>query len=124
MEEIVLVAIMMYLFREGSCNRMNEDREEEQFRQNYKSLLGLRLLYLDKVSDVMKQLDTEYLEELRKHVVNYLLNKRTVHRFRLLKQYFMIAIDGSGVYTYDHEPYRSCPYKENKHGKKTWYQNV
>ena len=43
MSEIVLAAVFMFLSKEGSGNQMNEDREEDQFRSNYKTLFGLRL---------------------------------------------------------------------------------
>jgi hypothetical protein len=42
----------------------------------------------------------------------------------LLDRYFNIAVDGSGVYPFDKEPYPNCPYKKSKNGKKRWYQNV
>ncbi len=43
MSEIILAAVMMFLFKEGSRNQINEDREEDQFRANYKALFGLKL---------------------------------------------------------------------------------
>ena len=124
MSEIVLAAVMMFLFKEGSRNQMNEDREEAQFRSNYKLIFGLRLPHLDTVSDVMNKLDPKLLELCRRDVIKYLLDKRTLHKFRLLDKYFCVAIDGSGVYTYDKEPYEGCPSKTSRRGKKTWTQNV
>ena len=41
--QIVLAAVTMFLFKEGSRKQMNEDREEDQFRSNYKTLFGLKL---------------------------------------------------------------------------------
>ena len=41
MSEIILAAVIMFLFKEGSRNQMNEDREEDQFRANYETLFGL-----------------------------------------------------------------------------------
>ena len=43
MSEIILAAVIMFLFKEGSRNQMNEDREEDQFRANYETLFGLKL---------------------------------------------------------------------------------
>ena len=43
MSEIVLAAVTMFLFKEGSRNQLNEDREEDQFLANYKALFGLKL---------------------------------------------------------------------------------
>ena len=124
MSEIILSAVSLFLFKEGSRNQMNEDREEQQFRVNYKVLFGLKLPHMDTVSDVMKQLAPTHLESLRCHIIKYLLDKRTLHKFRLMGKYFNIAIDGSGVYSFDKEPYPNCPYKTSKKGKRKWYQNV
>ena len=60
MSEIVLAAVIMFLFKEGSRNQMNEDREEEQFRTNYKTLFGLKLPHMDTVSDVMNKLNAPF----------------------------------------------------------------
>ena len=124
MSEIILAAVMMFLFKEGSRNQINEDREEDQFRANYKALFGLKLPHLDTVSDVMNKLEPEHLELCRHHIIKYLLDKRTLHKFRLQCKYFMIAIDGSGVYTFDKEPYVGCGSQTSKNGKTTWQQNV
>ena len=79
---------------------------------------------MDTVSDVMNKLDTNLLESCRCSVIKYLLGKRTLHKFRLLGKYFTIAIDGSGVYAFDKQPYGGCPSKTSKKGKTTWNQNV
>ena len=79
---------------------------------------------MDTVSDVMNKLEPELLESCRRHIIKYLLDKRTLHKFRLMGKYFTMAIDGSGVYTFDEEPYAGCPSKTSKKGKTTWNQNV
>ncbi|MEE9373348.1 MAG: hypothetical protein V3V00_09875, partial [Saprospiraceae bacterium] len=107
----MMAAIFMFLFKQGSRNQTNEDREEAQFRSNYKFIFGLKLPHLDTVNDVMKKLDPEILESCRGHIIKYLLNKRTLHKFRLLGKYFNIAIDGSGVYAFDKKPYEHCSSK-------------
>ena len=75
MSEIILAAVIMFLFKEGSRNQMNED-EEDQFRATAS------------VSDVMNKLEPELLESCRRHIINYLLDKRTLHKFRLMGKYF------------------------------------
>jgi hypothetical protein len=124
MSEILMASVFMFLFKQGSRNQMNEDREEAQFKSNYKALFGLKLPHMDAVSDVMNKLSPQHLESIRCHIIKYLLDKRSLHKFRLMGKYFSVAIDGSGIYTYAKEPYPNCPYKTSKKGKKTWYQNV
>ncbi len=64
------------------------------------------------------------LETCRGHIIKYLLNKRTLHKFRLLGKYFNITKDGSGVYAFDKKPYGHCSSKTSKGGKTIWLQNV
>ena len=124
MSEIILASVFMFLIKQGSRNQMNEDGEEEQFQSNYKALFGLDVPHMDTVTNVMNKLSPAGLESCRRHIIKFLLDKRTLHKFRLLDKYFKIAIDGSGIYTFDEEPFPNCPYKTSKKGKKTWYQNV
>jgi hypothetical protein len=35
-----------------------------------------------------------------------------------------VAVDGSGVYSYDYEPFPDCPYRESKKGKKRYMVHV
>ncbi|MDR2026102.1 MAG: hypothetical protein LBQ01_00910 [Prevotellaceae bacterium] len=46
-----------------------------------------------------------------------------MHRFRY-REYFTVSIDGTGIYSYDYEPWKGCPYRESKKGKKTRTVNV
>ena len=124
MSEIILASVFLFLLKKGSRNQLNEDRVEEQFKSNYEALFGLKLPHMDGVSNVMKNLSPEHLESCRRHIIKYILDKRSLHKFRLMGEYFTIPIDGSGIYTFDKEPYPSCPYKTSKGGKKKWYQNV
>ena len=36
---------------------------------------------MDTVSDVMNKLEPELLESCRRHIIKYLLDKRTLHKF-------------------------------------------
>ena len=81
MSEIILACVIMFLFKEGSRNQMNEDREEDQFKSNYMTLFGLKLPHMDTVSDVMNKLEPIHLESCRCHIIKYLLDKRTLTKF-------------------------------------------
>ena len=115
---------MMYVLRCGSRNGMNELRDSKEFRNNYNRLLGCRIPHMDSVNAILKQISPQELEELQIHLVRLLLDKRVLHKFKLLSKYFIIAVDGTGVFTYDKEPYSGCPYKTSKNGKKTYHQPV
>ena len=64
------------------------------------------------------------LEYFKKNLISTLLTKRVFPKHRLLAKNFTIVIDGTGVVSYDKEPYPGCPYKVNKTGVKTYSHNV
>lgn len=122
--ELVLGVVMMYMTYQGSRHQMNINREYEEFRRNYAELLGLRLPHMDTCNALLCTVDTGDMELLLRRLVRVLLHKRIFHKFRLLGTYFTVAIDGTGIYSYNEEPYPGCPYKTSKNGKKTYHQSV
>lgn len=79
---------------------------------------------MDTVNDVLEKLKEENLERLRTVLVKHILKKRVLHKYKLQSKYFTIAIDGTGVYSFDEAPYPGCPYKTSKNGKVSYYQPV
>lgn len=147
--ELLLGAIMLFIFKEASRNAFNNDRAEAKFAKNYVSIFGIRLPHMDTVDAFLRQLKEKELEEIKCKLLKLLLEKRVLHKFRLFKKYFSISVDGTGLATYKEEPYSSCPFrtysktktkgKETKEGlqevnkeqqqeeqvkKKVWFQPV
>lgn len=117
-------AIMMHVTGCASRNSLNEHRDWSEFRSNYKTLLGLKVSHMDTVNAVFEKLPAEQLSQLSNHLVKILFDKRVFHKFRLLDKYFTIAIDGTGIFKFEKEPYPGCPYKTSKKGKVTYMQSV
>ncbi|MCP4405108.1 MAG: hypothetical protein GY801_48380 [bacterium] len=51
MLERILAGIAMFLFKKEFRNAMNNERDEPQFRKNYKRLFNARLPHMDTVED-------------------------------------------------------------------------
>lgn len=115
---------MIHITGCATRNNLNENRDWREFRSNYKSLLGLRVPHMDTVNAVLEKIPPEQLSKLLLHLVKILLKKRVFHKFRLLDNYFTIAIDGTGIFSFDKEPYQGCPYKTSKNDKVTYSQSV
>ena len=114
----------MYVCKSGSRNNLNEDRRDSVFRKNFRRLFGIRLPHMDTVNKVMEKLPPEALEKLRNKIIRHLLKKRVWHKQRLKGKYFIAAIDGTGIFKFEEEPYDGCPYTTSKKGKKTYSQGV
>jgi hypothetical protein len=123
--EIITACIAMFLFKEGSRNAFNNDRAEGKFRKNYERIFKMRLPHMDTVDGVMRVLgENKGLEFLKTTMVKVLLKKKTLHRFRLLNRYHIVAIDGSGVVSFLEKHCEHCLTKESKKGKITYFHNV
>ncbi len=125
LSEIVLAAVFMYMLRSNSGNDINEDQTMSNFKKNYKKLFKLKFPHMDTVNDVFKKLDEEIIEKVKSYIIKMLLSRRLFQKYKLLNKYIMIAIDGTGLFTYsDKEPYPGCPNKVSKTVKKTYFQSV
>jgi len=122
--ELVLASVMMYMMRMGSRNSMNNDGQFRIFTENYRKLFGLRLPHMDMVNDLFETLDPDLLERLKVKIIKRLLHQRVLHKFRYNKKHFIVAIDGTGLYKFDEEPYDGCPHKTSKNKITTYHQPV
>ena len=117
--ELITACIAMFLFKEGSRNAFNNDRDEENFKENYKNLFNMRLPHMDTVDNVMRQLDESELERLKTDMICSLLQKKSLHKFRFLGKFFIVAVDGTGIHTFSERHCDQCLTKESKNEKKT-----
>jgi hypothetical protein len=122
-QEIYMACISMFLFKQKSRNSYNNKARQGKFYENYYHILGLELPHMDTVNVFFKSSASESIERIKRKMVQVLLNHKVMHKFRY-QGYFMVAIDGTGVHSYDYEPWTDCPYRTSKKGKKTWLVNV
>ena len=99
--ELVMGGIAMFLFKEGSRNAMNNDRNEIQFRNNYHRLFKLRLPHMDAVDDLLLILKEEELEQLKAMLVATLIEQHVFRKFKFLGKKYNITVDGSGISSFD-----------------------
>ena len=107
--ELVGACIAMFLLKQGSRKAMNDSRYEGRFAKNYRKFFKkLKLPHMDTVDEVMQVLKEEELEALKKALVGVLLKKKVFHSSRLGGQYFCIAIDGSGIFSFRESHCEHC----------------
>jgi len=121
---IITACICMFLFKEGSRNAYNNDRNEGLFKKNYKRIFKMKSPHPDTVDAVMRVLKPEELELLKKRMVNILHRKKVFNKYRLFSKYVVIAVDATGVFKFDHEHCPNCCHKTSKNGKITYFHNV
>lgn len=83
LSEILMAAIALFIFQQGSRNAFNNLRQEAKFAKHYRRLFKRRLPHLDTVR-VLCRLADEVLERLKQGLVKTLLEKKALHKYRLL----------------------------------------
>jgi hypothetical protein len=114
----------MHLLKETSRNSFNNDRSE-RFTDNYFRVFGLRLPHMDTVDAFLRVLSPFELENLKATLVSGLIEQKVLHRFKLLGSHFTVAIDGTGVTSYEeNDAGQTRSHKTSKTGKTTYYHYV
>jgi len=123
MNEIAMGGISMFLFKEGTRNAYNNDRTEPRFGENYRRIFNLRLPHMDTVNDVFCKMDGSGLETVKSNAISAMLRKKVLagERFR---GHYLVAVDGTGVVSFDHKHCDNCLSKTSKNGKTTYFHNV
>ena len=57
-------------------------------------------------------------------MVQVLIQRKTFHSTRFRGKWYRIAIDGSGIGSYDHKRDEQCLHSTSKNGKVTWFHSV
>lgn len=122
--ELIMAGIAMFIFKEGSRNAFNNDRKEGKFKKNYEKAFKMRLPHLDTVNDVMQQLAENELEELKRRMIRILFSIQVLHKFRFLRKWFLVAVDATGVISFDEKHCEYCLHKTSKNGKTTYFHHV
>lgn len=125
LSEIVIGCIAMFIFKETSRNAFNLDRAEHKFRENYFRIFKKRLPHMDTVHRVLKQVPAESIESIKHTFVAALIDQHALRRFRLFGKHYMVAIDGTGVNSYEqNNEEQVLPSKTSKSGVVTYYSHV
>lgn len=124
--EIITACIALFLFKEGSRNAFNNDRAEGKFKKKFEKVFKIKLPHMDTVDKVYRKLEEENgLELIKIKMIKALLARKTLHKFRFLKKYFLIAVDGSGISSYKERHCEHClTQTSQKTGKITYFHNV
>ena len=116
--EILMAGLTMFMFKRKSRN--NADKTVRgNFETNYITLWGMRLPIMETVDNFLKELPPEDLEKLKHELVRSLIRRKTMEKWRFNSRY-VVSVDGTGLMSFDHEPYPGCPFKTSKNDKKTW----
>jgi len=119
-QELIMSGLIMFLFRQKSRNQADNKAKNMDYRDNIKKVFGIKVADMDTVNRYLKKLSPDLLESIKHNMFRSLIRSKVLQKYRFMDKYYMLVFDGSGMQSYDYEPYPGCPYKEHKSGKKTW----
>ena len=121
--ELCMAGISLFLFKQGSRNAYNNDRKETQFLQNYQTLFDMRLPHLDTPDEYFRNLPDNPLEQVKAGMISRLIRNKVIESGKF-RGYYVVAIDGTGVTTFNNRHCDSCLTKTSKNGVTTYHHNV
>ena len=122
--ELIMAGVTMFLFKQGSRNAMNNERDEPRFRKNYERLFKTRLPHMDTVEDVMRVLDAHHIETLKTELVKGLLTKKLLRKYRVFGHSYQVVIDGTHVMDVPAGHCDHCLHQTFKNDKVRYFHNV
>jgi hypothetical protein len=124
MTEIITGSLLMYIFKEASRNAYNNNRREECFRENVFDYFQINLPHADTSDDVLRELPPGELEALKAHLTSGLIEQKFFRKFRFLNKSYLVAVDATGIATFDHKHCDHCLTKTSKSGVVTYFHYV
>ena len=124
MAEILTAGLFIFIFKETSRNAYNNDRREGCFKKNFFKYFKITLPHGDAVDDVLRELPPSQLETLKAHLVSNLIEQKVFRKFRFLGKDHLIAVDGTGIATFEERHYGHCLTKASKNGAVTYFHYV
>ena len=120
---LLWLGIFVFLLRLGSKRRIKYKLSTEEFLENLNKLCSgysEKVAHHDTVEYLCQRLGPEELCIVRQKMIYRLIRMKALDKFRLLGEYFMIAVDGTGHMVFK---VRHCPHclTREKDGKILYY---
>jgi hypothetical protein len=122
--ELIMAGVAMFLFKKGSRNAMNNERDDPTFRRNYERVFKARLPHMDTVEDIMEVLEPHHLETLKTELVRGLLSKKLLRPYRLFGQSYLVVIDGTHVMDVPEGHCDHCLHQTFKNNRVRYFHHV
>ena len=122
--ELLFGVISLFIFKQGSRNAFNNNRLDKEFVSNYEKLFGMRLSHQDTINDLFRVLNPEELENVKRSMIQELIEKKVLNKLRLQGKYFVVAIDATGINSYTERHCAKCLIRTSKSGKTIYFHNV
>jgi DDE_Tnp_1-associated len=122
---LLFTGILMFLCHLGARRQIAlEFRDNAPSAANFARLFGVEQApHGDTLNYAFKNIDPKQVQECVTKLVETLIRKKVLERYRLLGRYYVIAIDGTGIYTFSERHCEHCLTRTHN-GVTTYYHYV
>jgi hypothetical protein len=123
---LLFTGLLMFLCQLGARRQIKHKlRENGPSRAKIKALLGVdEIPHGDTLNYGFKKLDVAEIQEVVCGLVAGLIRKKVLARWRLLNQYYLIAVDGTGMLVFKEKHCEHCLSKKLRNGETLYYHPV
>lgn len=119
-KELIFSGLLMFLFKQKTRNAADNTSKNLDYQDNIKRIFGVRVADMDTVDLFLRKLEPVELELVKQAMFRELVKSKVLKKYKFADKFYMLAIDGTGLQSFDYEPYPGCPFKKYKSGKKVW----
>jgi hypothetical protein len=123
---LLFTGILMFLCHLGARRQVNHKlRGNAPAAANFAQLFGVETIpHGDTLNHTFAQLDPAQAQAKVTDLVEKLIRKKVLDRYRLFDRYWVIVIDGTGIYTFHERHCEHCLTRTSANGKTLYYHNV
>lgn len=126
MEVMLFTGVLLFLCQLGSRRQVNYKlRENEAARRKYRALFGTEdIPHGDTLNYAYQRLPVEEVQEIECEMMAKLMRQEELQKWRLFGQYYLIAMDGTGVLVYHERHCEYCLTRKLNNGTICYYHPV
>ena len=120
MGDLIISGLLMFLFKQQTRNSADNAAKNLDYADSIWRFFKVSIADMDTVDVYLRQLNPKELEDIKHYMITQIIKSKMFLNQRFDNTYYMIAVDGTGLHTFSYEPFKGCPYKEHKNGKRTY----
>jgi hypothetical protein len=123
---LLWLGVWMFLCHLGARRQVTYKlRDNAVAAANFARLFGVaRVPHGDTLNETYLRLDPEQVQARVTGLTAHLIRNKLLARYRLLDQYYVILIDGTGIYTFHERHCEHCLTRQLPDGQTLYYHNV
>jgi hypothetical protein len=125
-EVMIFTGVLLFLCQLGSRRQINYKlRENESARRKYRTLFGVEdVPHGDTLNYNYQHMKVEEIQEIECRMMEILMEQEELRQWRLFGQYYLIAMDGTGVLVYHERHCEYCLTRKLNNGTICYYHPV